>query len=291
MIWGFAGISGSFLVAAFSVNQLHAAVPVYRLAFSQRAPRNARPHEVGGGRTVRLRWFHAGIHVLHGLACLPPAITPAVGRPARCTVTLPGDTGSVEDVAPHRQQASSRIWRVATSPTRVLQAQITQRCTRYVAIHPIRRTAPDQKGCNAYGSGAPPPTTSTTADNCFPFTHSRSVSQGPCKRHYTRSVALHPIRRGVMPTDRVHRYPQQVSVWRYASTPWRNTRQRSSAATEETVHHRETRASDKAADSSTHQLLGHSTTRTTCACQRLRSLCGDNHAISSLLRHTSSHGR
>ena len=71
MIWGFAGISGSFLVAAVSVNQLHAAVPVYRLAFSQRAPRNARPHEVGGGRTVRLRWFHAGIHVLHGRACFP----------------------------------------------------------------------------------------------------------------------------------------------------------------------------------------------------------------------------
>ena len=69
MIWGFAGISGSFLVAVFSVNQLHATVPVYRLAFSQRAPRNARPHEVGGGRTVRLRSFHAGIHgYIAGLA-------------------------------------------------------------------------------------------------------------------------------------------------------------------------------------------------------------------------------
>ena len=48
MIWGFAGISGSFLVAVFSVNQLHATVPVYRLTFSQRVPRNAQPHEVGG---------------------------------------------------------------------------------------------------------------------------------------------------------------------------------------------------------------------------------------------------
>ena len=82
------------------------------------------------------------------------------GRPARCTVTLAGDTGSVGDVAPQQQQASSRIWRVATSPTRVLQAQTTQRCTRYVAKHPLRRDAPDQKGCNAYGSGALPPTTS-----------------------------------------------------------------------------------------------------------------------------------
>ena len=85
---------------------------------------------------------------------LPTAITPAAGRPARCTVTLPGSTGSIGDVASHQQQASSRIWRVATSPTRVLQAQITQRCTR--------------------------------------------------------SVAMHPIRRGVMPTDRVHHLPQQA---------------------------------------------------------------------------------
>ena len=141
MICGFAGISGSFLVAVFSVNQLHATVPVYRLTFSQQTPRNARPHEVGGGRTVRLRWFLAGIHVLHGSACFPPAITPSVGRPACCTVTLPDDTGSVGDAVAHRRQASSQIWRVATSPTRVLQAQITQRCTHYATMHPIRRGA------------------------------------------------------------------------------------------------------------------------------------------------------
>ena len=27
------------------------------------------------------------------------------------------------------------------------------RCTRYVALHPLRGAAPEQKGCNAYGSG------------------------------------------------------------------------------------------------------------------------------------------
>ena len=125
----------------------------------------------------------------------PPAITPAVGRPARCTVTLPGDTGSVGDVAPHRQQASSRIWRVATSPTRVLQAQITQRCTRYVAIHPIRRNTPDQKGCNAYGSGAPPPTTSTTAGNSSPQTPTGSI-----ERRHTASTCSPRLRtRGAAP--------------------------------------------------------------------------------------------
>ena len=126
---------------------------------------------------------------------LPPAITPAAGRPARCTVTLPGDTGSVGDVAPHRQQASSRIWRVATSPTRVLQAPITQRCTRYVAIHPIRRGAPDQKGCNAYGSGAPPPTTSPTVGNSSPQTPTVCIG-----RRHTASTCSPRLRmRGAAP--------------------------------------------------------------------------------------------
>ena len=138
---------------------------------------------------VRLRWFHAGIHVLHCRVCLAhTAITPAVGRPARCTVTMPGNTGSVGDAVPHRQQASSRIWRVAASPIRVPQAQITQRCTRYVAIHPLRRDAPDQKGCNAYGSGAPPPTTSTTSDNPSPQTP--TVRIGRCNTASTCSPRL-----------------------------------------------------------------------------------------------------
>ena len=110
MIWGFAGISDSFLVAASRVEPLHAAGSIYRLTFSQRAPRIARPHEVCEGRTVRLRSFHTGIHVLHCRACFThTAIVPAGGRSARCTVTLPGDTGSVGDVAPHRQQACTRL--------------------------------------------------------------------------------------------------------------------------------------------------------------------------------------
>ena len=31
-------------------------------------------------------------------------------------------------------------------------------CTRYVALHPLRGAAPEQKRCIAYGSGAAPPT-------------------------------------------------------------------------------------------------------------------------------------
>ena len=132
-----------------------------------------------------------------------------------------GVESSRSGVTPHRQQASSRIWRSTTSPARVLHAQTTQRCTRYVAVHPLRRDAPDQKGCNAYGSGAPPPTTGTTADNSSPQTPTvrlgrshtastcsprlRTRGATPVTSRNTRYVAMHPIRRGVMPTDRVHR--------------------------------------------------------------------------------------
>ena len=39
----------------------------------------------------------------------------------------------------------------------------TGHCTRYVALHPLRGAAPDQNGCIAYRSGAPPTPTSPTA--------------------------------------------------------------------------------------------------------------------------------
>ena len=35
-------------------------------------------------------------------------------------------------------------------------APVMWRCTRCVALHPLRGAAPEQKGCNAYGSGALP---------------------------------------------------------------------------------------------------------------------------------------
>ena len=44
-------------------------------------------------------------------------------------------------------------------------APVTWRCTRYVAIHPLRGDTPEQKGCNAYGSGAAPPITRTNAES------------------------------------------------------------------------------------------------------------------------------
>ena len=41
----------------------------------------------------------------------------------------------------------------------------TRHCTRYGTLHLLRDAAPDQNGCTAYGSGAPPTPTSTTVAN------------------------------------------------------------------------------------------------------------------------------
>ena len=150
------------------------------------------------------------------------------------------------------QQAHARQCAPMALSTSHRPNQTEQPCTHYVALHPLRRAAPDQKGCNAYRSGAPPPTTSLTAGNSSP--------QAPTA---ASDAATHP----------------------------RNARQCSSAAIKETTRDRETRAGDKATDRSTHQLLGHSNARTACACQPLRSLHGNNRTISRLLRHTSSHRR
>ena len=42
---------------------------------------------------------------------------------------------------------------------------VTGQCTPYGAVHPLRGTAPDQKGGNAYGSGAAPPISRTNAES------------------------------------------------------------------------------------------------------------------------------
>ena len=44
-------------------------------------------------------------------------------------------------------------------------APVTWRCTRYVALHPLCGAAPEQKGCNAYRSGAAHPITRTNAES------------------------------------------------------------------------------------------------------------------------------
>ena len=50
-------------------------------------------------------------------------------------------------------------------------------CTRYVAVHPLRGGAPEQKRCIAYGSGAVPQQTRTNAELAHRTTHRRTP---PC---------------------------------------------------------------------------------------------------------------
>ncbi len=50
-------------------------------------------------------------------------------------------------------------------------APVTWRCTRYVAVHPLRGGAPEQKRCIAYGSGAVPQHTRKNAELAHQTTH------------------------------------------------------------------------------------------------------------------------
>lgn len=139
-----------------------------------------------------------------------------------------------------------------------------------------------------------------TLSGNYPHVLHRTRRRGmtPVRADYTRKGALHQLGSIAPPPNwcntRLSGVTPLSNKYRCGGMPRlssRNERQRSSAATKKTTRDRETRASNKATNSSTHQLLGHSNTRTTYACQRLRSLRGDNRTISSLLRHTSSHGR
>ena len=179
MIWGFAGINGSFLVAVFSVNQLHAAGSIYRLTFSQRAPRKARPHEVGRGRTVRLRWLHARIHVLHGSACFPrqsrlrlddqhaaqsPCLTILVPLGMRCLIDskLHLRSGGWPPPLPAFYRPRSRS-----------AAPVTSRCTRSGGVQCLRI------GCTASS------VTSLHA-GCLARASHAGAQQAPAAQHCTR---------------------------------------------------------------------------------------------------------
>ena len=100
-------------------------------------------------------------------------------------------------------------------------------------MHPLRRDAPDQKGCNAYGSGAPPPTTSTTADISSRHTQAaasdaatqpRNTRPALNKTHYTRSVAIHPLSRAAPVTSQCTRYVAMHPLRRAAPVTSRCTR-------------------------------------------------------------------
>ena len=97
-------------------------------------------------------------------------------------------------------------------PTEQPRLVLSTHYTRRGALHPMWGATPDQKRCNAHRSGAAPNATSIFADA---QSHQSSAdahhpSTAPFTSRYTRCGALHPIRRGAMPTDRVQRHFQQA---------------------------------------------------------------------------------
>ena len=92
------------------------------------------------------------------------------------------------------------------------------RCTRYVAVHPLCGSAPEQKGCNAYGSGVAHAVTSRFA--AWPplvGTQSSPAPQpgpvAPGKPVGPRSAGIHPAR----PASSVARWtpprPASCAAW------------------------------------------------------------------------------
>ena len=65
----------------------------------------------------------------------------------------------------NRRRASGVVLRYRRCVWTGVQGTSHWRCTRYVALHPLCGAAPEQKGCNAYGSGAAHPITRTNAES------------------------------------------------------------------------------------------------------------------------------
>ena len=99
-------------------------------------------------------------------------------------------------------------------------APVTSRYTRYVALHPLRGTTPDQNGCIAYGSGALPTdrvhrTTleHTTEDSAAParITHGQELTK-PQEPRAPPATTGHGLTGNTsQPTGRAHQHP---TTWR-----------------------------------------------------------------------------
>ena len=132
------------------------------------------------------------------------------------------------------QQASTkpRTRQTARGPLHPLRgaAPVTWRCTRYVALHPNRRGVmpTDRVHCpseqvkvwSVWGTGCLLRLASIIADAlqeyfcviaaaCGLVCRGRATGAAPVTWRCTRYVALHPNRRGAMPTDRVQRTQSQ----------------------------------------------------------------------------------
>ena len=70
-------------------------------------------------------------------------------------------------------------------------APVTWCCTRYVAVHPLRGGAPEQKRCIAYGSGAAPQQTRINAELAHRTTHPRTPPCAPGPYRWQDGHAAH----------------------------------------------------------------------------------------------------
>ena len=101
-------------------------------------------------------------------------------------------------------------------------APVTWHCTRYVALHPLRGGAPEQKRCIAYGAGAAPQYTRTNAELAHRTTHRHTppCATGPYWRqdghtaHAATCTPAHsdPIRHLLHPYMRRARLPSPSHV-------------------------------------------------------------------------------
>ena len=113
---------------------------------------------------------------------------PVTGHCTRYGALHPIRTGVMPTDRVHctrRQEQTRNLQAPATTPNTTPPTQHhrqnTGHYTRYQALHPLRGTAPDQNGCNAYGSGALHMQTRTNAESESPHhtRHRRTGEKSP----------------------------------------------------------------------------------------------------------------
>ena len=154
--------------------------------------------------------------------------------------------------APHPQQGTAPVmWRCTRYVALHLlrgAAPVQNGCIAYGSGAPPTPTSPNADMHTSPGAGSAPSTTAThqldrhcatysptqcsASSATLPLTSLTAArvatTQGtaPLTGRYTRYVALHPIRTGALPTDRVHRPHQQAQPRRASGSPQPTPRHR-----------------------------------------------------------------
>ena len=118
-----------------------------------------------------------------GIAPLSPALHYLAGH---CTSYYPVQCSPISCIAPSTSATlrSHKLRHGSHSNSH------TGHYTSYGTLHLLRDAAPDQNGCTAYGSGAAPTRTSTTADHNTTRANFNATTAGPTQRN-DRSTSTH----------------------------------------------------------------------------------------------------